>query len=98
MSAVDPEAREGHAHAISHVLVEGHGLADTSDGELSGSMARAELERRTCLDCDGAGMQRVCRTCEGQGWEMVPVHVCNGDESICFEQCPEPSQEQCRDC
>lgn len=67
--AFDPEERQDHAHAISHVLVEGHGVADTSDGELSGVMARAELERRECLECEGLGHQPVCRHCNGTGDE-----------------------------
>lgn len=65
----ESEHRDDHAHAISHVLIEGHGLADTADGELSGVMAREELHRRTCLDCEGTGIQNPCRTCLGTGDE-----------------------------
>lgn len=65
----ESEYRDDHRQQVSHVVVEGHGLADTADGELSGVMARAELERRECLECEGLGHQPVCRHCEGTGDE-----------------------------
>lgn len=41
----DWEQRAEHTYRLSHVLVFGHGLADTTDADLAAAMAKAELER-----------------------------------------------------
>lgn len=65
-----PDAEQrGHPHQLSHVPVEGHGVADTEDSQLATAFVRAELERRDCLTCDGLGHCDPCPTCGGSGEE-----------------------------
>lgn len=39
-----------------------------------------------------------CEECRGRGWTSHPMHVCGGNEKMCYQRCPEEEQVQCERC